>query len=208
MAKDYSNEFYKDYKTRSKASLKAEIRESTKELNARLQGYDVSKGSNFVKSSLYRINLLAGSKQITYKKAVLGLTARRDKESLIRQARELKAFNKWDIYTPEGKRALEERERKAYETFTEHEWSDISKQQWKDMVEAFGAIGADIITEVSSDDFVRAYSEASDKGKVRFVDIYKEMEKEYAEQGLSPADNSVRYDFILDFKERLKNYSE
>ena len=70
------------------------------------------------------------------------------------------------------------------------------------MVEAFGAIGQDILSRKSSDDFVDAYMQASEKGKIKFVDLWKQVEQEF--KGLQ----KTTFEQMEYFKELVRNYGE
>ena len=112
----YKDEFGANYKQRTKESLKAEISYRVKKLNKEFKQFDDSfTGINIVKDAIEDANILAGKKNRN--KLIQGLDRTRTKESLIRQARELKSIENMDIYTKYGQEKLAERYYKSYETF-------------------------------------------------------------------------------------------
>ena len=210
----YKDEFGANYKQRTKESLKAEISYRTKELNKKLKNLDASMtGVNIVKNAIETANLLSDSKNRD--KLIAGIGKSRSKESLIRQARELKSIENIDFYTEEGQKKLEKRFINSYKAFCtnlELEYEDNEKDEkdidvfteedYRNMVEAFGAIGQDILSRKSSDDFVDAYQQASEKGKIKFVDLWNKAEEDF--KGLQ----KTTFEQMEYFKELLRNYGE
>ena len=213
----YKDEFGANYKQRTKESLKAEISYRTKELNRKLKNLDASMtGVNIVKNAIETANLLSNSKNRD--KLIAGIGKTRSKESLIRQARELKSIENIDFYTEEGQKKLEKRFINSYKAFCtnlELEYEDNEKDEkdekdidvfteedYRNMVEAFGAIGQDILSRKSSDDFVDAYQQASEKGKIKFVDLWNKAEEDF--KGLQ----KTTFEQMEYFKELLRNYGE
>lgn len=210
----YKDEFGTNYKQRTKESLKAEISYRTKELNKKLKNLDASMtGVNIVKNAIETANLLSDSKDRD--KLIAGIGKSRSKESLIRQARELKSIENIDFYTEEGQKKLEKRFINSYKAFCtnlELEYEDNEKDEkdidvfteedYRNMVEAFGAIGQDILSRKSSDDFVDAYQQASEKGKIKFVDLWNKAEEDF--KGLQ----KTTFEQMEYFKELLRNYGE
>ena len=210
----YKDEFGANYKQRTKESLKAEISYRTKELNKKLKNLDASMtGVNIVKNAIETANLLSDSKNRD--KLIAGIGKTRSKESLIRQARELKSIENIDFYTEEGQKKLEKRFINSYKAFCtnlELEYEDNEKDEkdidvfteedYRNMVEAFGAIGQDILSRKSSDDFVDAYQQASEKGKIKFVDLWNKAEEDF--KGLQ----KTTFEQMEYFKELLRNYGE
>ena len=213
----YKEEFGANYKQRTKESLKAEISYRTKELNRKLKNLDASMtGVNIVKNAIETANLLSNSKNRD--KLIAGIGKTRSKESLIRQARELKSIENIDFYTEEGQKKLEKRFINSYKAFCtnlELEYEDNEKDEkdekdidvfteedYRNMVEAFGAIGQDILSRKSSDDFVDAYQQASEKGKIKFVDLWNKAEQDF--KGLQ----KTTFEQMEYFKELLRNYGE
>lgn len=210
----YKDEFGANYKQRTKESLKAEILYRTKELNKKLKNLDASMtGVNIVKNAIETANLLSDSKNRN--KLIAGIGKSRNKESLIRQARELKSIENIDFYTEEGQKKLEKRFINSYKAFctnleleyenNEKDEKDIdvfTEEDYRNMVEAFGAIGQDILSRKSSDDFVDAYQQASEKGKIKFVDLWNKAEQDF--KGLQ----KTTFEQMEYFKELLRNYGE
>lgn len=198
----YKDEFGANYKQRTKESLKAEISYRVRKLNKEFKQFDESfTGINIVKDAIEDANILAGKKNRN--KLIQGLDRNRTKESLIRQARELKSIENMDIYTKYGQEKLAERYYKSYETFKENfDFDELTEEEYRNMVEAFGAIGNDIVDRKSSNDFADAYRNASEKGKVKFVDLWKEAVKYSDNKGWN------LYDRMEYFKELLRNAGE
>lgn len=213
----YKDEFGANYKQRTKESLKAEISYRTKELNKKLKNLDASMtGVNIVKNAIEAANLLSGSKN--REKLIAGIGKSRNKESLIRQARELKSIENIDFYTKEGQEKLEKRFINSYKAFCtnlelkcednkkdkkdEKDIDVFTEEDYRNMVEAFGAIGQDILSRKSSNDFVDAYQQASEKGKIKFVDLWKQAEQDF--KGLQ----KTTFEQMEYFKELLRNYGE
>ena len=198
----YKKEFGANYKKRTKESLKAEISYRVKKLNKEFKQFDDSfTGINIVKDAIEDANILAGKKNRN--KLIQGLDRNRTKESLIRQARELKSIENMDIYTKYGQEKLAERYYKSYETFKENfDFDELTEEEYRNMVEAFGAIGNDIVDRKSSNDFADAYKNASEKGKIKFVDLWKEAVKYSNNKGWN------LYDRMEYYKEILRNAGE
>lgn len=197
----YKEEFGANYKQRTKESLKAEIQYRTEKINKNLKTLDKeAAASKIFLNAVQEANVIAGSKQRT--KLVAGTSKSRYKESLIRQARELKSIEQIDIYSEEGKKKLEQRYQQSFESFKENVDSEVSLADYDRMVEAFGAIGHDLINRRSSDDFVDAFTTASEKGKIKFVDIWKDIEKE------AKGKQWTTYKQMENFKAKLRNYGE
>ena len=216
----YKDEFGANYKQRTKESLKAEISYRTKELNKKLKNLDASMtGVNIVKNAIETANLLSDSKNRD--KLIAGIGKARSKESLIRQARELKSIENIDFYTEEGQKKLEQRFINSYKAFCtnldlkcednekdkkykkdEKDIDVFTEEDYRNMVEAFGAIGQDILSRKSSDDFVDAYQQASEKGKIKFVDLWNKAEEDF--KGLQ----KTTFEQMEYFKELLRNYGE
>lgn len=68
--------------------------------------------------------------------------------------RELEFFINWDISSPVGKEEQEEKKQKSYKEFIANpNFKDVTYDEWRQLVEIFGALGDDIITKFHSDDF-------------------------------------------------------
>lgn len=91
--------------------------------------------------------------------------------------RELNYALQWDLDTPEGQRQLDLKEKKAFETFNDHQITsgheEMSYDEWRDMVENFGSAGKSILEQFyptrgyGSGDVVRVYREAKAKEKAK-----------------------------------------
>lgn len=92
-----------------------------------------------------------------------------------RYQRELEYALQWDISTPEGRRQMDEKERKAYRTFQKRFGEDISYDEWRDMVENFGSAGQAVMEQFyrggqgGSGDVMRIFKEAKEQGITKNV---------------------------------------
>lgn len=90
-----------------------------------------------------------------------------------RYERELEYALQWDIATEEGRRQLDKKEQKAFDTFKNRFDLDVTYQEWRDLVETFGAIGSATMEQFyrggangrGSGDLVRVYKDAKEIGK-------------------------------------------
>lgn len=217
--KNYQEEFGSNYKQRSKASIKAEIKYRTKRVNEMIKSTPKEILENpYVSQAINDLKILSGSKS---NRIIANVSSSRTKESLIRQVRELKSYENWDIYSEQGQEKLNQRAKKAYQSFCNIKGREnIDEKDWNRMVEAFGALNSGTIDKPtskkgeqlkktvetmydlissgrSSNDFVDAWSYASEEGKIRFVDIWKDIEKEYEGKG------ATTFKIMEDFKKRV-----
>lgn len=217
--KNYQEEFGSNYKQRSIASIKAEIKYRTKRVNEMIKSTPKEILENpYVSQAINELKILSGSKS---NRIIANVSSSRTKESLIRQVRELKSYENWDIYSEQGQEKLNQRAKKAYQSFSNIKGREnIDEKDWNRMVEAFGALNSGTIDKPTSkkgeqlkktvetmydlissgrasNDFVDAWSYASEEGKIRFVDIWKDIEKEY--EGKS----ATTFKIMEDFKKRV-----
>lgn len=222
LIKKYKKEFGFNYRNRTIESLKAEIKYRTYKVNENIKSTPKEILNNtFVNQAINELKELSGSKT---NKLRADINRARSRESLIRQVRELKSYENWDIYSEEGKKELSARAEKAYEKFKNNilvkntpALKDMTKEEWKSMSEALGALKSgtsdrnkkqeistlydDLIGDNRhSSDFIEAWSKASEKGKIKFVDIWKELEEEIKGEGYDS------FKIIEMFKERVSNY--
>ena len=122
--------------------LKAYIKENTTSVNKALESYYES-GQNIatVNKQISKLKQLSGISKKNNRYIIANFRGKK-KVELVRQARELTYFSNWDIDTPLGIEQASERERKAYEDFSsKHEFKNIEYDEWRGLVEAFGALG-------------------------------------------------------------------
>lgn len=127
--------------------LKTFIRYQTGQVNLRLSDYDYN--NELLNDELEKLKQFGGiGKAGTKREGQLLLNFRgKQKVDLVRQASELRYFNKWDIYSNVGKNQLTEKEQKAYDSFVENyskKGVTWSKEEWRSMVEAFGSLGSEL----------------------------------------------------------------
>lgn len=110
----------------------------------------------------------------------VGYEKRRKKELLFK-ARSLYQFTKWDMYTPQAMRELEDKYEKAYKQFNllyAEYGSSLSREDYSELVTIFGVIGDEILTQFGSDTVANIYSTASESKKHNLLsymlDIYNE----------------------------------
>lgn len=211
----YVDEFGKNYRNRTIASIKAEITERTKIVNEKIKNTDKETLNNsYVKQAIEDLKVLSNSKT---KKISANVNGTRTRESLIRQARELKAYENWDIYSEQGKQELRARSQKAFNSFKQVKGREnITESDWNSFVEALGALASgnkkegvkrasetmyDLISSSkSSNDFVDAWQQASKEGKIRFVDIWKEIEEDKKSGKLNA---NTTFQIMEEFKKRV-----
>lgn len=128
----------------------------------------------------------------------------KNKAELVRQARELKYFNKWDIYSTEGKATLDEKSRKAYETFKENYGDNWSEQEWRDLVEAFGSVG-NAMHEFGYGDKDRKAGATGGEALIQAVGDIKDKAKVNL---LTAMQQSVRESKGLTNRERIKDITD
>ena len=211
----YTDEFGKNYRNRTIASIKAEITERTKIVNKKIKNTDKETLNNsYVKQAIEDLKVISNSKG---NKIAANVSGARTRESLIRQARELKAYENWDIYSEQGKQELRARSQKAFNSFKQVKGREnISESDWNSFVEALGALASgdkkegvkrasetmyDLISSSkSSNDFVDAWQQASKEGKIRFVDIWKEIE---ADKKSGKLNANTTFQIMEEFKKRV-----
>lgn len=200
----------KAYSKYTKKELMQMIREDTAELNKRVFEYRQSNASfKDVENNIAKIKEISGVKKgrqaikedgKTYYREVeigVGKISSKSKSELILQARELHSFLQWDISTPEGQRQWEAREKKEWETFNKN-FSEygLTKNEWRDLVEVFGAVGESILNQFgsgqgsnASGSIVREFKNASQSGRTNLVKEMREVLKENKGTGATEEDN-------------------
>lgn len=165
----------KPYAKMTRKELIDMIRKSTIEVNERVQEYRQD-GEKFkdVESAIRLMKELSGVQKGRELEIGVGRLASKNKPALIRQARELNAFLRWDIYTPQGKRQLEAREKKEWESFHET-YPEWNYEQWREMVEDFGAVGKAVVDEFDSNSVRALLKEQFGKNK-RITNLASKMD--------------------------------
>ena len=200
----------KPYSRYTRKELMEMIREDTTELNKRIYEYRQSNVSfKDVENNIAKIKEISGSKsgrqlinvdgEKRYRQVEIGVgnITSKSKSELILQARELHSFLQWDISTPEGQRQWEAREKKEWETFNKN-FSEygLTKNEWRDLVEVFGAVGESILNQFgsgqgsnASGSIVREFKNASQSGRTNLVKEMREVLKENKGTGATEEDN-------------------
>ena len=200
----------KPYSKYTKKELMQMIREDTAELNKRVFEYRQSNASfKDVENNIAKIKEISGAKKgrqvikedgkTHYREVEIGVgkITSKSKSELILQARELHSFLQWDISTPEGQRQWEAREKKEWETFNKN-FSEygLTKNEWRDLVEVFGAVGESILNQFgsgqgsnASGSIVREFKNASQSGRTNLVKEMREVLKENKGTGATEEDN-------------------
>ena len=161
--------------------LQAEIRSKTHIVNERLkQFYNDGNSSTMVQSEVKKLQGLAG-KSRSSKQIGLGFSGK-NKMQLVRQLRELQYFEQWDIYSEDGQRALELKERKAWESFYKDN-PEYTYQEWRDLVETFGSLNDSMLQQFGSTNIVEAYKDATQGEKVNLLKYIKEISKDDSMRG-------------------------
>ena len=210
------------YKKKTVKQLKEEIKSNTEELNRRIDEYRKSgKTLKDVEQNIELIKRISGVKKgrqaikddkkvIGYREVEIGTgdLNKATKSHLIRQARELQSFLQWDISTPTGQRQWEAREQAEWQTFNKH-FSEygFNKNEWRDLVEIFGAVGEAVLNQFGSGSgnqasgvLVREYKNANDIARANIVKEMHEVLKNSEGQGKSAED------LVDDLHERLSKY--
>ena len=200
----------KPYSKYTRKELMQMIREDTVELNKRVFEYRQSNASfKDVENNIAKIKEISGAKKgrqaikedgkTHYREVEIGVgnITSKSKSELILQARELHSFLQWDISTPEGQRQWEAREKKEWETFNKN-FSEygLTKNEWRDLVEVFGAVGESILNQFgsgqgsnASGSIVREFKNASQSGRTNLVKEMREVLKENKGTGATEEDN-------------------
>ena len=146
----------KAWKDKTVKELQSEIRELTKQVNTRVASIKLTRElPKDVEQAVNYMKRLSGVKtdvdKTTRAKQEIGLGLKgKKKTELVRQARELSSFLRWDIESEEGLRQLEAREKTEWESF-EKNHPGWTYEDWRKFVEVSGALGSDIINKFGSE---------------------------------------------------------
>lgn len=157
--------------------LKTEIRSKTHIINERLkQFYDDGNENLMINSQISKLREMGATGR---KGDYIGLGFEgKTKRELIRQYRELQYFEQWDIYSEQGQRALELRERNAWESFNQKTQGAFTYQEWRDLVEDFNAIGDTLLEQFGSENVQNAYRDAEAGERVNLLKYMLEINKD------------------------------
>lgn len=181
--------------------LRKHIREKTVEVNRRIKEYrdrikegtdktnvQVEKSINILLESTAapRKNKLTGIKEYNipkgYKGGEIGLgLSYKTKGELQKQLSSLERFEKYDIFTPEGQREWSDKVRKQYETFIDRYNSNMTEEEYEDMINTMNIV-KNTIKDYGYEDFgkelARTYAKASKGGKRKFIDYVNKAKQE------------------------------
>lgn len=126
--------------------LKYEIKTMTKEFNERYRASQEAGGVSPQMEERLKLHLDYGGKARKYSGDVLGygFSGKRRNE-LERQYGALRATLKTDMWSPQAKEMLKDREQAAWESFNENQVVNWSYDKWRRMVDTFGNIDDSIL---------------------------------------------------------------
>ena len=161
--------YERKYKDMTLKELKAEIRYKTNQVNIAL--YDKPElHDNFAVQQTVKKLQGIGAKGRNGNVVGLGFKKGRDKESYIRQLRELE-YAEPMITDNDGVIFLEEKYQNAMKTFLSKKGNqNKTEEDWRDMVETFGTVGKEIVDQFGSNQIAELF-----KDKTRSVDMVQMM---------------------------------
>lgn len=178
--------------------LRAYIKELTPEVNERYKSYKeaLTAGAMTDKPILEerRARLVAlGTGKETKRGVGLGLTYK-NKPELIQQARALEEFITLDVWTPAAQAEEETETKKAYESFKQTYLlknataTTLNYEEYKDLTEAFGALGSHIVDEFGAYNITKLYEEEDENQRIDLVHDIIEIKKESKGAGWTKED--------------------
>lgn len=174
----------KPYSKRTKKELMADIREATRRVNRRIFEYRMSDFDHrIVNQSITRMRDISGvSRTRGYNEVGVGKIQKKTKEELVLQLRELESFERWDVFTPQARRTLERRERKAWETFSKRHpgWT---YEEWRKYAELAGALGETKMQQFGSDTVLEDFKVASTTDQNKFLPAMQQAIRESKDKG-------------------------
>lgn len=175
---DDKNMYYEQkYKDMSKKDLMARIRYKTNQVNISLYDKPELMDNFAVQQTVAKLQGV-GAKGRNGNIIGYGLSKNRSKESLIRQLRELD-YAEPLVSDYEGVAMLEEKYKKARNTFLGKIGNKkMDEEDWRDMVETFGAISEEILEKYESDQIKEFFNK-----KTRSIDMVELMQQVYNEMG-------------------------
>lgn len=190
--------YEKKYKDMSIRELQAQIRFKVNQVNIDLYDKPELLDSYAVQQT---ISKLQGVGAVGKNGNIIGLGfyKNRSKESYIRQLREL------DYAEPllsdyDGAAALEDKYKRARDTFLSkkaNKQRKMTEEDWRDMVETFGAISDEVLEKYGSNQVVDLFNE-----KTRSLDMVDLMEKVYA-QSKSKSKKELKKALMLEIEKAI-----
>lgn len=178
--------------------LRAQIRAATMDINQRLsEYYEGGKGYKAVDREIKFLKQTTGTSQ---GKAFLSMnTHRKNKAALQAQLESLKQFQRWDVYTPTAKKAVEKKARASWKTYKRNTGSRMQFRTYKKAVTIMGAIGDKIYQFFGSDQPMEMLEEAFRNGKkpAQIIKAFEQVIKEYNGKQKSTEDYVDRWYDIL-----------
>ena len=170
MARIKENSYYeKRYKDMTIKELKAQIRYKTNQVNIALYDKPELHDKFAVQQTIKKLQA-TGAKGRNGNVVGLGFTKDRDKESYIRQLRELE-YAEPLVSDYEGVAFMEEKFTKAMNTFLSKKGNKgKTEEDWRDMVETFGTLGKEIVDQFGSNQVAELF-----KSSTRNVDMVQLM---------------------------------
>lgn len=160
--------------------LRAQIRAATMDINQRLsEYYEGGKGYKAVDREIKFLKQTSGTAQ---GKAFLSMnTHRKNKAALEVQLENLKQFQRWDVYTPTARKAIEKKARQSWHTYKRNTGSRMQFRTYKKAVTIMGAIGDKIYSFFGSDQPMDMIENAFRQGKkpAEIIKAFEQVIKEY-----------------------------
>jgi len=118
------------------------------------------------------------------------------KEDLLAHARLLKSHLGIDEYTTVGEKLLEENREKWYESFiSQGPYSDMTREEYNDLVKVFGAMGSKLVEKYGSKNIVTLFTDMRRDSKgasTNFVDLAREVYNDPNNKGLDTWQLSIK----------------
>jgi len=161
MTRIKENSYYeKRYKDMTIKELKAQIRYKTNQVNIALYDKPELHDKFAVQQTVKKLQA-TGAKGRNGNIVGLGFSKGRDKESYIRQLRELE-YAEPLISDYEGVAFMEEKFTKAMNTFLSKKGNKgKTEEDWRDMVETFGTLGKEIVDQFGSNQVAELFSSST-----------------------------------------------
>ena len=143
--------------------LRKAIKRQTEVINERLIEYYEADGTDkLVNKEIEYLKTVTGTSN---RKVYLSMnTHRKNKAELELQLAELRYFNEWDIFTPQGMAERTQREKKAWRSYKRNSGSRLQFETYRRMVNIMGTIGYDMLKQFGGS-YSDAVEEAVKKGR-------------------------------------------
>ena len=157
--------------------LRSEIRKMTAEVNVRIAEYrEKGKPVRAVERQIERLHSLAGTKTGKGARGEIGLGLKKSKLRLELQKRALRNFLKFDMYSEKAKKEKKSRSQKTFEK----RYGKMSESDFDQLYDTFDVLRnylADFGYEALSSSLTEQFSNANEKGKIKFVDYVRIAKK-------------------------------